>query len=161
LREYKSGARHAYEPIMLGALQPIDDAQLVELAYYLSRLRATTPQPTALYSLRGRCDNSVAIRTEAEKLRPKMCSKLRTQPSGPGDYCHRIANFRLIQNPSGPGALGCCRGGQLMRIVLISREGARYGSRSCPRCWCNREFDVETGSLETGSSATRSVSPEN
>ena len=89
MREYKSGARHAYEPIMLGALQPIDDAQLVELAYYLSRLRATTPQPTALYSLRGRCDNSVAIRTEAEKLRPKMCSKLRTQPSGPGDYCHQ------------------------------------------------------------------------
>ncbi len=39
LREYKSGARHAYEPIMLEALQPIDDAELVELAYYLSRLR--------------------------------------------------------------------------------------------------------------------------
>ena len=39
LREYKSGARHAYEPIMLEALQPIDDAQLVEFAYYLSRLR--------------------------------------------------------------------------------------------------------------------------
>jgi cytochrome c553 len=39
LREYKRGARHAYEPIMLEALQPIDDAQLVEFAYYLSRLR--------------------------------------------------------------------------------------------------------------------------
>ena len=39
LREYKSGARHAYEPIMLEALQPIDDAQLVEFAYYLSHLR--------------------------------------------------------------------------------------------------------------------------
>src|SRR5207253_2291819 len=39
LREYKSGTRHAYEPIMLEALQPIDDAQLVEFAYYLSRLR--------------------------------------------------------------------------------------------------------------------------
>ena len=39
LREYKSGARRAYEPIMLEALQPIDDAQLVEFAYYLSRLR--------------------------------------------------------------------------------------------------------------------------
>jgi cytochrome c553 len=39
LREYKSGARHAYEPIMLEVLQPLDDAQLVEFAYYLSRLR--------------------------------------------------------------------------------------------------------------------------
>jgi cytochrome c553 len=39
LREYKNGARHAYEPIMVQALQPIDDAQLVEFAYYLSRLR--------------------------------------------------------------------------------------------------------------------------
>jgi len=39
LREYKSGARHAYEPIMVQVLQPIDDAQLVEFAYYLSRLR--------------------------------------------------------------------------------------------------------------------------
>jgi cytochrome c553 len=39
LREYKSGARHAYEPIMLEVLQPIDDAQLVEFAYYLSHLR--------------------------------------------------------------------------------------------------------------------------
>jgi cytochrome c553 len=38
LREYKSGARHAYEPIMLEVLQPIDDAQLIEFAYYLSRL---------------------------------------------------------------------------------------------------------------------------
>jgi len=39
LREYKSGARHAYEPIMLEVLQPFDDAQLVEFAYYLSHLR--------------------------------------------------------------------------------------------------------------------------
>src|SRR5205814_691230 len=39
LREYKSGARHAYEPIMLEALQPADDAQLAEFAYYLSHLR--------------------------------------------------------------------------------------------------------------------------
>ena len=39
LREYKSGARHAYEPIMIEVLQPIDDAQLVEFAYYLSHLR--------------------------------------------------------------------------------------------------------------------------
>ena len=39
LREYKSGARHGYEPTMAEVLQPIDDAQLVEFAYYLSRLR--------------------------------------------------------------------------------------------------------------------------
>jgi cytochrome c553 len=39
LREYKNGTRHAYEPIMLEVLQPIDDAQLVEFAYYLSHLR--------------------------------------------------------------------------------------------------------------------------
>lgn len=39
LREYKSGARHAYEPIMVEVLQPLDDAQLVELAYYLSHLK--------------------------------------------------------------------------------------------------------------------------
>ena len=39
LREYKSGARRAYEPIMLEVLQPIDDAQLVEFAYYLAHLR--------------------------------------------------------------------------------------------------------------------------
>ncbi len=38
LREYKSGARHGYEPTMTEVLQPIDDAQLVEFAYYLSRL---------------------------------------------------------------------------------------------------------------------------
>ena len=36
LREYKSGARHAYEPIMLEVLQPIDDAQLVDLSHYLA-----------------------------------------------------------------------------------------------------------------------------
>ena len=39
LREYKSGARHAYEPIMLEVLQPLDDAQFVEFAYYLAHLR--------------------------------------------------------------------------------------------------------------------------
>ena len=39
LREYKSGARHAYEPIMLEVLQPLDDAQFVELSYYLAHLR--------------------------------------------------------------------------------------------------------------------------
>ena len=41
LREYKSGARHAYEPIMVEVLQPISDADLVELSYYLAHLRLT------------------------------------------------------------------------------------------------------------------------
>jgi cytochrome c553 len=40
LREYKSGARRAYEPIMVEVLQPISDADLVELSYYLAHLRA-------------------------------------------------------------------------------------------------------------------------
>jgi len=39
LRDYKSGARRAWEPIMLEVLQPLDDAQLVEFAYYFARLR--------------------------------------------------------------------------------------------------------------------------
>jgi cytochrome c553 len=39
LREYKSGARHAYEPIMLEVLQPLGDAQLVEIAYFLAHAR--------------------------------------------------------------------------------------------------------------------------
>jgi len=38
LREYKSGARHGYEPTMAEVLQPVDDAQLVEFADDLSRL---------------------------------------------------------------------------------------------------------------------------
>jgi len=38
LREYKGGARHGYEPTMAEVLQPIDYTQLVEFAYYLSRL---------------------------------------------------------------------------------------------------------------------------
>jgi cytochrome c553 len=38
LRDYKSGARRGYDAIMAEVLQPIDDAQLVEFAYYLSRL---------------------------------------------------------------------------------------------------------------------------
>jgi cytochrome c553 len=40
LREYKSGTRRAYEPIMVEVLQPISDAELVELSYYLAHLRA-------------------------------------------------------------------------------------------------------------------------
>ena len=39
LRDYKSGTRRAYEPIMIEVLQPIDDAQFVEFAYYLSHFR--------------------------------------------------------------------------------------------------------------------------
>ncbi len=38
LREYKSGARHGYEPTMAEVLQPIGDSQLAEFAYYLARL---------------------------------------------------------------------------------------------------------------------------
>jgi cytochrome c553 len=39
LREYKSGARRGYDATMVEALQPIDEAQLPELAYYLAHLR--------------------------------------------------------------------------------------------------------------------------
>ena len=38
LREYQSGARHGYEPTMAEVVQPTDAAQVVEFAYYLSRL---------------------------------------------------------------------------------------------------------------------------
>jgi cytochrome c553 len=38
LRDYKGGARHAYEPIMVEVLQPISDADLAELSYYLAHL---------------------------------------------------------------------------------------------------------------------------
>ena len=39
LREYKSGSRRAWEPIMIEVLQQVPEAQLAELAYYLSHLR--------------------------------------------------------------------------------------------------------------------------
>ena len=39
LRDYKSGARRGYDATMAEALQPVDDAQLIELAYYLAHLR--------------------------------------------------------------------------------------------------------------------------
>jgi len=39
LREYKSGARRGYDATMAEALQPVDDAALVELSYYLARRR--------------------------------------------------------------------------------------------------------------------------
>jgi cytochrome c553 len=39
LREYKSGARHGYDATMAEVLQPLQDTQLVELAYYLAHIR--------------------------------------------------------------------------------------------------------------------------
>jgi cytochrome c553 len=39
LRDYKTGARRGYEATMAEALQPVDDAGLVELAYYISHFR--------------------------------------------------------------------------------------------------------------------------
>jgi cytochrome c553 len=39
LRDYKSGARHGYDATMTEVLQPVDDAQIVELAYFLSRFQ--------------------------------------------------------------------------------------------------------------------------
>jgi cytochrome c553 len=45
LREYKNGARRAYEPIMVEVLQPISDADLVELSHYLAHLRGEVPVP--------------------------------------------------------------------------------------------------------------------
>ena len=39
LRDYKSGARHGYDATMAEALQPVDDAALLELAYFVARVR--------------------------------------------------------------------------------------------------------------------------
>jgi cytochrome c553 len=39
LRDYKTGARRGYEATMAEALQPVDDAALAELAYYISHVR--------------------------------------------------------------------------------------------------------------------------
>jgi len=39
LRAYKSGARRGYDPIMVETLSEVPEAQLAELAYYLSHLR--------------------------------------------------------------------------------------------------------------------------
>jgi cytochrome c553 len=38
LRDFKSGARHGYDATMAEVLQAVEDAQLVEFAYYLSHL---------------------------------------------------------------------------------------------------------------------------
>jgi cytochrome c553 len=39
MREYKSNTRHGYDASMAEVLQPVTDAQIVELAYYISRVR--------------------------------------------------------------------------------------------------------------------------
>jgi cytochrome c553 len=39
LRDYKSGARRGYDATMAEVLQPVEDAQIVEFAYYLARIR--------------------------------------------------------------------------------------------------------------------------
>ena len=39
LRDYKSAARRGYDASMAEVLQPLDDAQLIEFAFYLARLR--------------------------------------------------------------------------------------------------------------------------
>jgi cytochrome c553 len=37
LRDYKSGARRGYDASMVEVLQPVDDTQLIGLAYYLAK----------------------------------------------------------------------------------------------------------------------------
>jgi cytochrome c553 len=39
LREYKSNARHGYEPAMASVVEPLGDSDFVDLAYYLARVR--------------------------------------------------------------------------------------------------------------------------
>jgi cytochrome c553 len=39
LRDYKSNARHGYDGAMAEVLAPVTDAQIVELAYFISRFR--------------------------------------------------------------------------------------------------------------------------
>jgi cytochrome c553 len=39
MREYKSGERRGYDTSMAEVLQPVSDAQLIELAYYLAHLQ--------------------------------------------------------------------------------------------------------------------------
>ena len=38
LRDYKSGARHGYDPAMAQTLEPVPEVQLAEFAYYLAHL---------------------------------------------------------------------------------------------------------------------------
>lgn len=39
MREYKDNSRHGYDATMADVLQPVTDAQIVDLAYYLARVR--------------------------------------------------------------------------------------------------------------------------
>jgi cytochrome c553 len=39
MREYKSNTRHGYDASMAEVLAPVTDAQIVELAYYISRVK--------------------------------------------------------------------------------------------------------------------------
>jgi len=39
LREYKNNTRHGYDASMAEVLQPVTDAQIVELAYYIARVK--------------------------------------------------------------------------------------------------------------------------
>jgi cytochrome c553 len=39
LREYKDNSRHGYDATMADVMQPVTDAQIVELAYFLARVR--------------------------------------------------------------------------------------------------------------------------
>lgn len=39
MREYKNNSRHGYDATMADVLQPVTDQQIVELAYYIARMR--------------------------------------------------------------------------------------------------------------------------
>lgn len=39
MREYKDNSRHGYDATMADVLQPVTDRQIVELAYYIARMR--------------------------------------------------------------------------------------------------------------------------
>jgi cytochrome c553 len=39
LREYKSNSRHGYDGVMAEAITPVNDAQILDLAYYIARFR--------------------------------------------------------------------------------------------------------------------------
>jgi len=39
LREYKSGERRGYDATMAEVMQPLDDARIADLAYYLAHFR--------------------------------------------------------------------------------------------------------------------------
>jgi cytochrome c553 len=39
MREYKNNTRHGYDGVMAGVLAPINDAQILDLAYYIARFR--------------------------------------------------------------------------------------------------------------------------